>query len=81
MEVETDLRDWCGDLPYWEGSEDIGLMSEALYHISCDYLLSYYLQWPMFNTEQENPFRAYFSLWKMGLNIHFPERGRVVLVV
>lgn len=81
MEVETDLRDWCGDLPYREGCDDIGLMSEALYHINCDYLLSYYLQWPMFNTDQENPFRAYFNLWKMGLNIHFPERGRVVLVV
>lgn len=68
------------DLEYREGCEDIGLMSEALYHISCDYDLSYYLQWPMYNTKQENPFQGYFDLWKMGLNIHFPARDRVVLV-
>ena len=54
-------------------------MSEALYHISCDYNLSYYLQWPMFDTAQENPFLGYFDLWKLGLNIYFPARNRVVL--
>ena len=55
-------------------------MTEALYHINCDYLLSDYLQWPMYDTTRENPFRPYFELWKMGLNIYFPERGRVVLI-
>lgn len=77
---DADLGEWCMDLEYREGCEDIGLMSEALYHISCDYDLSYYLQWPMYNTKQENPFQGYFDLWKMGLNIHFPARDRVVLV-
>ena len=77
---DVDMGDWCLDLPYRKGCEDIGLMSEALYHINCDYDLSYYLQWPMFETEQENPFQGYFDLWKMGLNIHFPARNRVVLV-
>lgn len=77
---DTDISDWCLELPYREGFEDIELMSEALYHISCDYSLSYYLQWPMFKTEQENPFQGYFELWKMGLNIHFPRRNQVVLV-
>lgn len=77
---DVDLREWCMDLEYRKGCEDIGLMSEALYHISCDYDLSYYLQWPMYDTEQENPFQGYFALWKMGLNIHFPARDRVVLV-
>lgn len=48
--------------------------------INCDYLLSDYLQWPMYDTKRENPFRPYFELWKMGLNIYFPERGRVVLI-
>ncbi|MCI8417130.1 MAG: hypothetical protein HFI33_06490 [Lachnospiraceae bacterium] len=80
VDVENDLRDWCFDMPYRKGYEDIALMSEALYHISCDYLLSYYLQWPMFDTKQENPFRPYFELWKMGLTVYILERGRVVLV-
>ena len=79
-EIETDLIDWCSDMLYKEGYEDIELMTEALYHINCDYLLSDYLQWPMYDTKRENPFRPYFELWKMGLNIYFPERGRVVLI-
>lgn len=79
-EIEIDLIDWCSDMLYKEGYEDIELMTEALYHINCDYLLSDYLQWPMYDTKRENPFRPYFELWKMGLNIYFPERGRVVLI-
>ena len=76
-----DLTEWCQEeLEYQKGCEDIGLMSEALYHIGCDYDLSHYLQWPMYDTEQENPFHGYFALWKMGLNIHFPARDRIVLV-
>jgi len=77
---DVDLGDWCMDLPYRKGCGDIGLMSEALYHINCDYNLSYCLQWPMFDTDLETPFRGYFELWKLGLNIHFPARDRVVLV-
>lgn len=80
-EVDLDeLIEWYQELEHRKGCEDIRLMSEALYHISCDYSLSHYLQWPMYDTEQENPFHGYFALWKMGLNIHFPARDRVVLV-
>lgn len=75
-----DLDEWRIDLEYRKGYEDMRLMSEALYHINCDYKLSYYLQWSMYDTKQENPFRGYFQLWKLGLNIHFPARDRVVLV-
>jgi hypothetical protein len=75
-----ELTEWYQELEYREGCEDIELMSEALYHISCDYDLSHYLQWPMYDTEQENPFHGYFALWKMGLNIYFPARDRIVLV-
>lgn len=80
VDVESDLRDWCFDMLYKEDYKDIELMSEALYHITCDSLLSDYLQWPMYDTKWENPFRPYFELWKMGLKAYFPERGRVVLV-
>ena len=81
QEVDLDeLTEWYQELEYRKGCEDIGLMSEALYHISCDYDLSHYLQWPMYDTQRENPFQGYFALWKMGLNIHFPARDRVVLV-
>ena len=76
-----ELTEWYQeDLQYRKGCEDIDLMSEALYHISCDYDLSHYLQWPMYDTQRENPFHGYFDLWKMGLNIYFPARDRIVLV-
>lgn len=75
MEVETDLRDWSGELSYWEDSEDIGLMSEALYHINCDYLLSYYLQWPMFNTEQVNPLPSLLCPLENGTECPLPRSG------
>lgn len=32
-EIEIDLIDWCSDMLYKEGYEDIELMTEALYHI------------------------------------------------
>ena len=75
-----DLDEWYQELEYRKGCEEIRLLSEALYHISCDYNLSYYLQWPMLDTQQDNPFRGYFQLWKLGLHIHFPARDRAVLV-
>ena len=75
-----ELTEWYQELEYRKGCEEIRLLSEALYHISCDYNLSYYLQWPMLDTRQANPFRGYFQLWKLGLHIHFPARNRAVLV-
>ena len=44
-------------------------------------MLSHFLRWPLLKHEpMENPFQAYFELWKMGLSIYFPARDRVVLV-
>ncbi len=81
QEVDLDeLLEWYQDLTYRRDCEDISLLSEALYHISCDFYLSYFLRWPMFDTERENPFRGYFALWKLGLHVHFPAQDRVVLV-
>ena len=57
------------------------LLSEPLYHISNDYFLSYYLQWPLLNgAPGENPFLPHYRLWCMGLFARFPARDRVVLL-
>ncbi|MCI8423476.1 MAG: hypothetical protein HFF50_08090 [Lawsonibacter sp.] len=56
-------------------------LSEALYHINNDYLLSCFLRWPLLKSPPvENPLQPYFELWKMGLEVEFPERDRVVLI-
>ena len=61
----------CGELS--------DFLSEPLYHINNDYLLSYYLQWPLTGRSDENPFLPHYLLWHMGLDIYFPARNRVVV--
>ncbi len=81
-DVYSDLGDWFSELDFQENCGELShLLHESLYHISCDYFLSYYLQWPLLASQGiENPFRPYFELWKMGLHINFPEKDRVVLI-
>ena len=80
-DIYEDLEDWFSNIEFQKGCEDLCLMDEALYHISNDYFLSYYLQWPLIVPQPiENPFRPYFELWKMGLNVEFPEKDQVVLI-
>ena len=80
-EIYEELGDWFMNMHYQgECGELASLFSETLYHINNDYFLSYYLQCPMIVPQPvENPFRAYFELWKMGLDVEIPEKYRVVL--
>ena len=67
--------------PVRKGCEDMDLLHEALYHISNDYFLSYYLQWPLVEDQGiENPFRPHFDLWKMGLTAQFFHHDQIALV-
>lgn len=80
-ELYDSLGDWFQGLKFVGDCQELGsLLSEPLYHISNDYNLSRYLQWPLVDTRRENPFRPYYDLWRMGLGIRFPARDRVVLM-
>ena len=75
------MGDWIADMHCRGRCGELDVLQEALYHISNDYMLSHFLRWPLLEHEpMENPFRAYFELWKMGLNLYFPTRDRAVLV-
>ena len=75
------MGDWIANMYCRENCWELDVLSEALYHINNDYMLSHFLRWPLLKHEpMENPFQAYFELWKMGLSIYFPARDRVVLV-
>ena len=75
------MGDWIADMYCHENCAELDILGEALYHINNDYMLSHFLRWPLLKHEpMENPFQAYFELWKMGLSIYFPARDRVVLV-
>ncbi len=82
LQIRDELGDWFADLPYQGNCGELAsLFSEALYHISNDYFLSYALLWPM--TEHppiENPFRPRFELWKMGLTPRFFDRSQMALL-
>ncbi len=82
VEIGYSLREWFAELPLLPECNDLScFLDEALYHINNDYLLSYYLQWPLTGRSDDNPFLPHFLLWKMGLEIHFPARNRVVVTI
>ncbi len=75
------MGDWIADMLCHGRCGELEVLNEALYHISNDYMLSHFLRWPLLAHEpMENPFQAYFELWKMGLLIKIPARDEVVLV-
>jgi hypothetical protein len=57
------------------------LLGEAYYAIACDYFLKYHLLWPLYRqaSSLDEPFAAYFRLWKHGLRCDFQTRGAVVV--
>ena len=80
-DIYEDIADWFGDIEFQKECEDLQFFDEALYHISNDYFLSHYLQWSLIVPQPiQNPFQGYFELWKMGLDIEFPEKDQVVLI-
>lgn len=82
LDVRDGLGDWFMDQEYRDDLGELAeLLSEPLYHISNDYFLSYYLQWPLLEgVSGENPFLPHYRLWCMGLSARFPARDRVVLL-
>ena len=80
-EIYEAMGDWIANMFCRGNCGELDLLGEALYHISNDYMLSHFLRWPLLeHGPMENPFQAYFELWKMGLHIFFPARDRAVLV-
>lgn len=82
LQIHDEIGDWFMDLPCRGNCDELAsLLSEALYHISNDYFLSYYLQWPLVEDQGvENPFRPHFELWKMGLWPQFFHHDQIALV-
>lgn len=82
LQIHDEIGDWFAGLPCRENCGELAeLLHEALYHISNDFFLSYYLQWPLAeHPDMENPFRPHFELWKMGWSAQFFDHGQMALV-
>jgi hypothetical protein len=55
-----------------EHGEPIAILGEAYYSIACNYLISYYLQWPRYGLEGD-PLIPYFELYRRGYSAVFSE--------
>lgn len=53
--------------------EAIQILSEGYYSITCDYWVSYYLQWPRYQELKGvgDPFAPYFELYRLGYTVIF----------
>lgn len=60
-----------------EDEEPIAILGEAYYSIACDYLISYYLQWPRYGLAGD-PLAPYFELHRRGYSAVFSE-GKLVI--
>lgn len=81
-DMHDSIGDWFMDLDIKDGCEELKyILVEALYHISCDYDLSRYIQWSIVDMpEMENPFLPYYKLWCMGLDPRFVAKDKVIVV-
>jgi len=79
LKVYEAAVDFMSSLPGRE-SEAL-LLGEAYYGIACDYFLKSYLLWPLYREASsiDEPFRAYFQLWKHGLRCDFRTLGIVTV--
>jgi hypothetical protein len=82
---EASVYDAAGD---WHSGlkpvrSDALLLHEAFYSIACDYKIAYHLMWPLYRhgTGIEEPFAAYFELWKLGALPFFEKPGLVIVYV
>jgi hypothetical protein len=57
------------------------LLKDSLYYLASDYLLGYYILWPLYlhQTDIQEPFQPWFELWKLGgqLRIESAEQARL----
>ena len=81
MDMYEDIGDWFRELDMKPGCEELKFsFSEALYHISNNYYLSYYIQWSIVDMpEMENPFLPYYKLWSMGFEPIFASKDKVIV--
>lgn len=64
----SDMRvDWLSGLLPNAEENPLVLFHEALYYMACEYDLAGYINWSLSGRrEEENPFSAFFTLWKQG---------------
>jgi hypothetical protein len=65
------VTDWFIDIEPVQS--DALLLHEAFYSMACDYQLSQYIMWPLYQDKApvKDPFMPYYQLWKRGAELRF----------
>ena len=73
---EIDIKDYCADIMWTkilpdERQNPICTFEEALYNLTLDYNIVYYILWPLGKKDDiENPYTAYAKLWEKGIKTY-----------
>ena len=73
---EIDIKDYCTDIMWTkilpdERQNPICTFEEALYNLTLDYNIVYYILWPLGKKDDiENPYTAYAKLWEKGIKTY-----------
>jgi hypothetical protein len=73
------LCDWLQDM--MPVPSDALLLKEGFYSMTCDYRLSDYIMWPLYQEKSsiKEPFEPYYQLWIRGAGLRFT--GETLLTV
>jgi hypothetical protein len=72
--------DWFRDLESEIKENPLTFFDEPLYNVACDYDLARYVMWPVVEKNDMNdPYEAYFNLWKYGYKPFFVSNEILVL--
>lgn len=84
---EIDIKDYCADIMWDEILPDetinpISAFEEALYNLTLDYKIVYYILWPLGKKDDiENPYAAYVKLWENRIETYVINENLVKYVI
>ena len=80
---EVDIKDYCADIMNMDilpkqTQNPISAFEEALYNLTLDYNIVYYILWPLGKIDDiENPYAAYVRLWENGIKTYVIDENLV----
>lgn len=79
-ELYDAIGDWFRDLESEIKENPLTFFEEPLYNVACDYDLARYVMWTVVEKNNMNdPYEAYFNLWKYGYKPFFVSNELLVL--
>lgn len=83
---DSDIRDSCNEAMIYDvlpkdDENPIAAFDEALYELTLDYNIIYYILWSLGKIDDvDNPYKSYVELWKRGLKPYIIDENLLVVV-